>query len=326
MDYRGLHLVTEVCRHGGFGRAARALGVSQPALSKAIARLEDQLGVVLFSRGGGSTLPTIFALHIEAYARERLGDADRITAEVRQMAIDETGRVRIADEPAARTGFMPRLVRAIVERFPRLKLELVNLAAADIGERLMARAVDLGVTSRPLDLSHPELTAFPLLTSPLVAVGRPGHPLLADDAPAPQGYAVALPSLSPELGRLAGRAEGDGGADVIGPDFDLVKEIVAGTDVISHGPAFLFDDELAAGRLASIPATLEGGPYALRLFATDSALLSPVIRRIAAMAQACGAEIVGLERLPPKWEPVWRSGGAQTQRLEPSCPGQVDST
>ncbi|MGA0600978.1 LysR family transcriptional regulator [Caulobacter sp. KR2-114] len=296
MDYRRLHLVTEIVRQGSFGRAAQALGVSQPALSKAVARLEDQLGVALFSRGGGATLPTAFALHIVQYARERLGDADRITAEVRQMAIGETGRVRIADEPVARTGFMPQLVRAIVERFPALKVEIVDRAASDMGDRLAAREIDLGVASRRLDATQPGLKAFPLLESPLVAVARPGHPLLSaqDSSPAP---AVVLPSRSPELGRLVGRPANDGAGDIIGPDFDLVKTIVAQTDVISHGPAFLFAAELADGRLARVPARLEGGPYALSLFVTEGALHSAVIREIAVIAQACGAQIT-------------RSGGA----------------
>jgi DNA-binding transcriptional LysR family regulator len=282
MDYRHLHLVAEICRHGSFGRAARALEISQPALSKSIARLEDQLSVKLFARGNGRTQPTIFALHIVARSRQMLGNAEKIAIEVRQMAINDNGRVRIGAEPISRFGFLPALVESIVEDFPHLHLEIIDRPGAEIVPSLLAREIDIGITDAPEISASAELVTVPLFRSPIIAVARPHHPLFARSASQkPDDYPVVFLSEPPSPSRNP-RA-----SSVLGP-VDLVREIVSCTDVITRGPAFLFREEIEHGTLKQLPERT-GPRYTCNMVTTAGALHSAVIARIVQSAQAIAA-------------------------------------
>lgn len=279
MDYRHLHLVAEICRHGSFGRAARALEVSQPALSKSIARLEDQLSVKLFARGNGRTQPTIFALHIVARSRQMLGNAEKIAIEVRQMAINEKSRVRIGAEPISRFGFLPSLVERIVEDFPHLHLEIVDRPGAEIVQSLLAREIDVGITDLVVSSVPAELVSFPLFQSPTIAVARPHHPIFTKaGSQKPDDYPVVLLSAS------SSPSHRPTASTVLGP-VDLVREIVTRTNAITRGPAFLFRDDIARGALKQL-SERAGTRYACNILATTGALHSSVITRIVQSAQA----------------------------------------
>lgn len=301
MDYRHLHLVAEICRHGSFSRAAAALGVSQPALSKNIARLEDQLGVKLFLRGKGATQPTVFAQRILARSKAMLGEAERIAREVRQMATNEAGRVRIGTDPVSRAGFLPHLVPKIVDRFPALGLEVLDRPPADVVSGLLARDIDVGITSADLGKPTADLIEIPLFSSPVVVVANPDHPLfrkgLAGRAldKALCEYPVVLPSPSADLEPICPqdtKHKISARGSVTGPDFDLVKDIVSRTNAITHGPAFLFEGEIAGGSLAFLPIDLARA-YTCSMLVTPGAMHSPVIKEIGTIAIACGVELGG---------------------------------
>jgi DNA-binding transcriptional LysR family regulator len=295
MEYRHLNLVREVCRHGSFGKAAAALGMSQPALSKNIARLEDQFGVKLFSRGKGATQPTTFALHIASCSNEMLGAAERIAVEVRQMAINETSRVRIGTEPISRAGILPLLVPSIVRRFPKLQLEIVDRSTDEIVSSLEAREFDFGVTTTDSSMQSEDVIELRLLSSPVAWMARPGHALFQRprlNMRMLQEYPVVLPNLASTFAKaLASPQNGRSrGGSVIGPDFDLIKDIVGRTDAITHGPAFLFGPEVAQNRLARLPVGLKK-PYVCSMLVTRGAMHSPVIDEITRIARDCGAAL-----------------------------------
>jgi len=287
MDYRHLHLVAEICRHGSFGRAARALDISQPALSKNIARLEDQLSVKLFLRGNGKTQPTLFALHILARSRQMLGDAEKIAIEVRQMATGETGRVRFGAEPISRFGFLPSLVDDVLQRFPKLQLEITDRPATQILQSLLEREIDIGVTNADCAVLPADITAFRLFESPIVAVARPAHPIFSKTASQnPNDYPVVL--LDDDGSAPASRA-----GSVTGP-VDIVKEIVTRTDAITRGPAFLFRQDFALDRLRPF-SERPGETYVCHMLVASGALHSAVIGQIVFFAQT-NAAMLG----PPK--------------------------
>lgn len=70
--------IVALAQEGSFSRAAARCFVSQPTLSVAIARLEDELGVRLFERGKGFVSPTAVGLRVVAQARRALAEADRV--------------------------------------------------------------------------------------------------------------------------------------------------------------------------------------------------------------------------------------------------------
>lgn len=178
MDLHHLRLVTEICERGSIGKAAAALGISQPTLSKTVARLEDQLGQILFERGrGGSAAPTIFALHIAAQAREILAGSDRLMREVELLAGGEVGRVRIGVGIGVGALLLPNLLAEILDRFPHLHLDLDVIPSDDLYDRLAQRQFDLivGHFSSMLNFSH--MRVLPLFEEWGASIVRAGHPL-----------------------------------------------------------------------------------------------------------------------------------------------------
>ena len=136
---RSLQQVIAVRKYGSFAKAAEALGVSQPNLSKTIARLEDELKLKIFDRTAkGSALTPIGELIVER--------ADAVIAETRDLARDaallaggETGVVRIGCTTAVMMPLLQPLVRRVVSRHPGLKVHAEVAASARLLPLLEAR-------------------------------------------------------------------------------------------------------------------------------------------------------------------------------------------
>jgi len=165
MQIEELRWFATLCETGNVGRAAAELGLSQPGLSRALARLERELGAPLFDRRGR-------VLELNRYGRAFLEHARRILAE------DEAGRRAIAELTSPQTGtvalaflytvgnwLVPRLLLSFRAEYPGVRFHLVqggntgNLEALDRGE------VDTVITSpRP---PNPDLAWRPLRTEHL---------------------------------------------------------------------------------------------------------------------------------------------------------------
>lgn len=168
-----LRYFVAVARAEHVTRAARALGVPQPTLSRSIARLEVDLGVALFVRSGR-------ALRLTWAGRQLLEHAERALAEL------ETGLRAIAGElspDSGRVAFgflhtlggatVPRLLRAFRDEHPRVRFELVQRGHDVLLELLRAGAVDLCLTS-PLP-DEPGLAVQALHEQRLHLVVPPEH-------------------------------------------------------------------------------------------------------------------------------------------------------
>jgi DNA-binding transcriptional LysR family regulator len=139
-ELRHLVYFHEVARQLHFRKAAEALAVAQPALSRQIAQLEAELGVALFIRSRRRVELTpagrLLAERIEPVLRTLTG----ITAELEAVAGGETGHVRVAFTGLAMATVLPGILREFSRRFPRVRLELnesptsAQLAALQTGD------------------------------------------------------------------------------------------------------------------------------------------------------------------------------------------------
>lgn len=123
-ELRHLVYFHEVARQLHFRKAAEALAVAQPALSRQIAQLEAELGVALFIRSRRRVELTpagrLLAERVEPVLRTLTG----ITAELEAVAGGETGHVRVAFTGLAMATVLPGILREFSRRFPRVRLEL----------------------------------------------------------------------------------------------------------------------------------------------------------------------------------------------------------
>jgi DNA-binding transcriptional LysR family regulator len=139
-ELRHLVYFHEVARQLHFRRAAEALGVAQPALSRQIAHLESALGVALFLRTRRKVELTAAGRALARRAEPVLRTLTSVADELRALARGEAGQVRIAFTGLAMATVLPGILREFHRKFPGIRLELnesptsAQLAALQAGE------------------------------------------------------------------------------------------------------------------------------------------------------------------------------------------------
>ena len=292
MELRHLEQVVAVCRAGGFSGAARMLRVSQPTLSKSIARLEARLAVKLFDRSGGAARPTAYGRFIAERAEALLNGVATLTRDLEQLAHGESGRLRIGAGPIPKLAILPALLRALSERFPHLNLETEQERAESLLKGLEEGRFDVVFVSFEVAEPFGDLIRVKVLEDDHVAVARPGHPALAE--PRPLGprellrHPMATVRLVPSFRRWAGElspAERGHLQAFISDDFELIKRRVMDGPVLSMGPRLIFQPELAEGRLVELPLTWDT-PYECWMLTTVDRWRSPLVKAVAEAAKA----------------------------------------
>ncbi|MEU7692985.1 LysR substrate-binding domain-containing protein [Microbispora hainanensis] len=176
VDLRKLRYFVAVAERLHFGRAAEALHIAQPVLSRQIRALESELKVQLFVRDRRATELTRAGEQLLADARPLLASAEALRRRVGRAA-------RGAD--TFTVGFMPGLivtpaVRALRERHPGLTVEVVRTTWDDQADAIRDGRVDIGYVRLPIDQRG--LRVRPLMDEPRVAVLPSGHRLAGKDA------------------------------------------------------------------------------------------------------------------------------------------------
>lgn len=267
IDSAQLLAFVAVARERGFSRGADRIGRTQSAVSQAIARLEADLGVVLFVRRGRATGLTAAGRTLLERAERVLDEMGRARASLAGGVEVEAGWLTIGTSDTLAYYVLPPVIAAFRARHPAVDLRLDNRPSPATAERVAARAVDLGVVTLPLpsDLRSAgrplleRLTVEPLAPQREVAICPPGHPLarrrsatLADAARHPLllldrstgGRAL----LDADLARL-------GLAPAVAMEMssvEVVKRLVELGLGVSIVPALAVEREVASGALAAV--------------------------------------------------------------------------
>ncbi len=176
LDLRRLRYFVMVAQELSFTRAASLLYMTQPALSRQVRLLEEELGVVLFDRDRRGTILT------EA-GRELLDDAQAILAS--SVALEKRVRAVGRGETRFTIGFMPGvdstpIIRQFMTVAPHLEIDVVYTSLTDQADYLLDGRVDVCFVRMPL--SAPSLKVIPLFPEPRVAALPSEHPLAGSEA------------------------------------------------------------------------------------------------------------------------------------------------
>lgn len=179
MELHQLRQFLEVARTLHFGLAAEGLGIAQPQLSRAIARLEAEVGARLFLRTSRRVQLTPAGEVLRGEATELVLGAQRAAAMTRQAAQADAAGVRIAFVSAALYGVLPALLRQLRGRQPALDVELQE-ASTEQQLALLARGdIDLGLGHLPLAAPRPRIVSELLVRDRFDALLPADHPLAA---------------------------------------------------------------------------------------------------------------------------------------------------
>jgi LysR family hydrogen peroxide-inducible transcriptional activator len=175
MTLTELKYVLAVTREKHFGRAAEACFVSQPTLSVAIKKLEDELGLTLFERGGGGELSVTPAgervAEQAAHIFELVDGIKDLAAEAKD---DLQGTLRLGAIYTIAPYLLPELIPQLHERAPQMPLLLEENYTRVLTEKLKKGELDAMIVATPVE--DPSLLALPLYEEPFVVAVPADHP------------------------------------------------------------------------------------------------------------------------------------------------------
>jgi DNA-binding transcriptional LysR family regulator len=200
IDTLGVQAFLAVADHGGFGRAAQALHITQTALSRRIQNLEAFLGVKLLERTTRSVALTRLGQDFLPQARRLLTDLAAALTEIRETGKSLRGDVTIACVPTVGVHFLPRIVEQYAALHPDNRIKILDHASSEVAAAVLRREAEFGINM--LGPHHPELASEPLLRERFVLVCRDDHPLAAKAR-------VTWKQLEPHTLILAGHESGN---------------------------------------------------------------------------------------------------------------------
>jgi DNA-binding transcriptional LysR family regulator len=176
MELRHLRYFVAVASELHFGRAARRLFISQPALSQQIRSLEGELGLKLLERNRRGVRLTPEGAAFLAEATAVVQQADRAVEVARTLAEGATGRLRMSYVLTTPGGLPELIVREYQRRYPGVQISADSGSTAQNVERLRRGELDVAFVHNPLE-DDADLGWVEIATQPLVVAVPSAHPL-----------------------------------------------------------------------------------------------------------------------------------------------------
>lgn len=184
MNERQINAFRQVMRLGSVTAAARALSVSQPAVSRLIRDLEADLGFCLFDRRSGKLLPLPEAQALAAEVERMFYGMDRLACFARELRGLHHARVTLATLPMASFRILPRALRRFVAAHDRIRVTHDVHTSPRIVNLVTAGQADLGIAQLPND--RPDVRRIAAWRCPCVVAMPAGHPLAGREVITPR--------------------------------------------------------------------------------------------------------------------------------------------
>jgi DNA-binding transcriptional LysR family regulator len=195
LDSRDLRLIVTIAEHGSLVRAGRVLGVSQSALTRSLATIEEELGAPLFERSHRGMQPTNIGRAILLEGREVVQRMEAVEKTILALRRVRFGSLTVSSSTVALDVVLAPAVAAIIADFPETQIELLPSDHVQAARRVQDGEALLGVTELS-ELEEPALFDItPLRRHALLRWVRPGHPLLALGRPCVAEEILAYPTV-----------------------------------------------------------------------------------------------------------------------------------
>jgi DNA-binding transcriptional LysR family regulator len=297
MDLRDLYYFEAIADCGHMGRAAERVFRTQPALSKCIQRLEEQLSAALFERVGHRLVLTPVGDALLARARFLRRSLEDTVREVDDVARGVTGHVRIGHTATAAEQLLPKVISLLRREMPGVTMELGMGMNDEL--RTSLRAGDHDLLVGPLSPGDGEFTSHVMFSDHVVVACSRSHPLagrprvrMKDLAACgwvmpPRGVAIRdwLDRTFEGRGLPPPKVEIDSGS------ISLMPRLIADTELLT----FISRENLGAGSVMTLLRELEFAPTTLRreigVVMRANGYLSPAVRTAVGLLKARGREL-----------------------------------
>lgn len=271
-------VLATVVDEGGFQAAARKLHRSQSAVSYAIGRLQQQLGLALLEQQGRRAVLTDEGRHLLQRARNVLADLLVVEELAASLKLDWEPELRLVVDASFPRDLLLRIVSRLQARCPNTQMQLSDAVLSGAEESITERSADVVVTTR----LPPGVLGEPLLEVEFIAVALPTHALLAQPQPL---TASVLSRYTQAVVRDSGRAQPRDEGWLGARQRCTVSSVEASLALVRAGlayawlPAHLVREPLRTGALAELPLAFGGRRnLALSLVLVRPELAGPAAR------------------------------------------------
>lgn len=255
IELRQLRHLLALDRFRSFARAAEAIGLTQPALTRSIQTLEDGIGTRLFDRDHSRVEPTLAGALLIREAREVLDRAADMERTMRRIVDVRAGRLRIGAGPLAADGSVGIAVGRMLERHPEVRISVAIADWPQLTDRVLSGDIEFAVAEISLASDEPRLKVDALPQHRCRWFCRPGHPLTTrarittDDL---RRFPFAAPTVPARLADVIGRWPADDSLAEAGEirttelhtsSLKMIRQVVRQSDAVSLAlPAQLRSD------------------------------------------------------------------------------------
>ena len=162
MELRVLNYFLAIAREENITRASQMLHISQPALSRQMMQLEEELGVRLFTRSNHSIVLTEEGLILKRRAQELISLADRTKREFLQKKTELAGEITVGSGEFLSTGALAGLMTEFRKKHPLVQFRIYSGNADNIQDYIGRGHLDLGVIGEPVDIRKYEFVSMPV--------------------------------------------------------------------------------------------------------------------------------------------------------------------
>ena len=198
LNLNALRAFAAVVERGGFTRAAAALRLSQPAVSKAVLGLERAVGMPLLERGPRAVRATEAGAALYERARELFAVERSAEDELRMLRGLEGGALRVGASTTVATYLLPPLLGTFQARHPGVALHVTSGNTRAVARALLGRRLDVALVEGPVDDAR--FAAEPWRDDELVLIAPPDHPLAGTRRPVSLAALAQAPYVSRERG------------------------------------------------------------------------------------------------------------------------------
>lgn len=267
LKLRHLRAIDAVATHHSLLRAATALGVSQPALTRSLQDCEAALGLKLFERHARGVTATQAGEAVWETARRILAELGRLEEELDRLSSPHSGTIALGALPVAAVGLLPGAMAALKTTHPNLVVRLVQGRTEELLPLLATGEIDL-IVGRLYEPTAPDqFRREPLYDEPISVLVRDGHPIL--DMPdlqldALKSFDLVLPTMSQRMGQeiehlLHARGLLPAGC-LRSSSVGFIRELLHSTNAVTICPRMMMGGDLLRGTIRVVPLVIATAP------------------------------------------------------------------
>ncbi|UOE62254.1 LysR family transcriptional regulator [Priestia filamentosa] len=224
MNESQIQLIVKISETGSFTKAGEELHMTQPAVSRAVAAIELELGTKLIKRNRKNGLVfTDVGERILIIFRNVLSELQKVDELIAAEQGLEIGKVHIGAYRTACTRFIPKIIRTMEDKYPGLEVKLSEGSVDQVKEWLRSKCIDVGIIIPP----DKDFDIIPLMKDQLIVIMHSSHPLY-------QKETIGIPDLQGE-NIILGRGGYEVQVHALFKDYNLTPQVRFEVDHIETG-------------------------------------------------------------------------------------------